>query len=237
MSAPLQVVQTPPPEWEAEYKAWSIQLRMQQHYYKQYPQQDKKKVVKTDEDKVWSSQQWLWTMKRKLAEKLVLLVKHNHPVGSRQPGWYFPNAQHRAEETIRATAERALHQCTGPAQVFFIGNAPMAHHNQSSGTNSSRSSSSSTSSSSHSSSLPTTSTSSSQHSELSSTATTASSSNSTADGPPGDTVFFMLAQVLNDPWDVELTDTEASDYAWVTVSELPQYIKDAELIQLLQQAL
>lgn len=47
----------------------------------------------------------------------------------------------------------------------------------------------------------------------------------------------MLAQVLNDPWDVELTDTEASDYAWVTVSELPQYIKDAELIQLLQQAL
>jgi hypothetical protein len=47
-------------------------------------------------------------------------------------------------------------------------------------------------------------------------------------------VFFHLAQVVNDPWDVELAGGSgaASDVAWVAKAELPRYIQDEQLLAL-----
>jgi hypothetical protein len=38
--------------------------------------------------------------------------------------------------------------------------------------------------------------------------------------------------VVNDPWDVQLADGVASDFAWVAKEELEQYITDQQLLQL-----
>ena len=49
---------------------------------------------------------------------------------------------------------------------------------------------------------------------------------------PDGRVFFHLATVVNDPWDVTLSDAVASDYAWVSKDELEQYIQDDRLLAL-----
>jgi hypothetical protein len=46
-------------------------------------------------------------------------------------------------------------------------------------------------------------------------------------------VFFHLAQVVNDPWDVAIQDgAGASEFAWVGKEELGQYLKDDALLAL-----
>ena len=75
-------------------------------------------------------------MKRRLADKLVLLVRAQHDAlsaagagaardssssSSRQAGWTFPHASYRAGETIRQTAERALREAIGQSQVCLRG--------------------------------------------------------------------------------------------------------------------
>jgi hypothetical protein len=51
--------------------------------------------------------------------------------------------------------------------------------------------------------------------------------------PSGKTaVYFHLAQVLNDPWEVQLQQEDAQDHAWVTLDELPNYISDPQLLEL-----
>lgn len=50
--------------------------------------------------------------------------------------------------------------------------------------------------------------------------------------PPSGRVFFHLAQVVNDPWDVQLADGVVRDFAWVAKEELEQYITDQQLLQL-----
>jgi ADP-ribose pyrophosphatase YjhB (NUDIX family) len=63
------------------------------------------------------------TMKRRLTDKLVLLVKARGPAaaaaaaGSDAAVWTFPTAAHRAGESIREAAERALKEAIGPSQV------------------------------------------------------------------------------------------------------------------------
>jgi hypothetical protein len=37
---------------------------------------------------------------------------------------------------------------------------------------------------------------------------------------------------VNDPWDVQLLDGVAADYAWVSKDELEQYITDKKLLAL-----
>lgn len=65
-------------------------------------------------------------MKRRLTDKLVLLVKARHDptaaaaIGSKaaaQTVWTFPFTAHKAGETIRGAAERALKEAIGPSQV------------------------------------------------------------------------------------------------------------------------
>jgi hypothetical protein len=50
-------------------------------------------------------------------------------------------------------------------------------------------------------------------------------------------MFFHLAQVVNDPWDVQLTAGTASDFAWVSKQELGTYIKDLQLLKLARKML
>jgi hypothetical protein len=45
-------------------------------------------------------------------------------------------------------------------------------------------------------------------------------------------VYFHLAQVLNDPWEVQLQQEDAQDHAWVTLDELPNYISDPQVLEL-----
>lgn len=97
-------------------------------------------------------------------------------------------------------------------QVYFVGNAPMAHLDLASGPSSSISASDSTTS----------------HQQL-----------QDADGvatPPHTRVFFHLAQVVNDPWDVQLA-AEGGEFAWVAKEELADMITDADLVQLAQRML
>jgi hypothetical protein len=74
------------------------------------------------------------TMKRRLYDKLVLLVKapllvnasasassSSDSDSSGGMGWGFPMAEHQEGESIRATAERALAAAIGPAQVSWRG--------------------------------------------------------------------------------------------------------------------
>jgi hypothetical protein len=59
------------------------------------------------------------------------------------------------------------------------------------------------------------------------------SSNSSSNARPHARVFFHLAQVVNDPWDVAIQDgVAASEFAWVGKEELGQYLKDDALLAL-----
>lgn len=59
-----------------------------------------------------------------------------------------------------------------------------------------------------------------------------SSSRSKQKQRPAGRLYFHLATVVNDPWDVNLSDAAASDHAWVSKDELEQYIKDERLLAL-----
>jgi len=67
--------------------------------------------------------------------------------------------------------------------------------------------------------------------ESSSSSSTASQQQEQGEVPLG-RVFFHLAQVVNDPWEVELVDAAATDFAWVAKDELQQYIQDERLLKL-----
>lgn len=70
-------------------------------------------------------------MKRRLQEKLVLLVKAQHNAlslesapgstaagsGSSSVAWTFPHTQHKSGETMRQAAERAVKESIGLSQV------------------------------------------------------------------------------------------------------------------------
>jgi hypothetical protein len=61
----------------------------------------------------------------------------------------------------------------------------------------------------------------------------ATSSRSSSNARPPARVFFHLAQVVNDPWDVAIQDgAGASEFAWVGKEELGQYLKDDALLAL-----
>jgi len=183
-------------------------------------------------------------MKRKLREKLVLLVKQQGSAlnGSKQ-GWAFPHVQHREGETIRSAAERALRECAGVAEAFFIGNAPMAHHPLGGGASASASSSSSGgggASSSGAAAAGSASAARALHTSSSPAAAASSAAGPSQEGSGSkdeDTMFFMLAQVVNDPWELQLREGFASEHAWVTVEELPQYLNDERLVDLTRQML
>uniref|UniRef100_A0A383V7P6 Large ribosomal subunit protein mL46 N-terminal domain-containing protein n=1 Tax=Tetradesmus obliquus TaxID=3088 RepID=A0A383V7P6_TETOB len=254
----LPVVKSPPPAWEAEYKAWTQLRQMNEQLIKQYPALDKKQktrddseqgelklvptVTKADESGAAS------TMKRRLADKLVLLVKARNPAAAAaaaaaagsvsgaaaataaaaegQAVWTFPTAEHKAGESIKEAAERALKEAIGPSQVYFVGNSPMAHLDLRSTSSSSSSSSSSSAAGSPS----------------ASTADAAPSSNgsssSNSSKRPAARVFFHLAQVVNDPWEVSLQESSsASELAWVGKEELGQYLQDEALLALARKML
>jgi hypothetical protein len=122
-------------------------------------------------------------------------------------------------------------------QVYFVGNAPMAHldiHSSSTGAASSSSSSKSEAADGSSSTLPA------EH-PADATSSSSSSSSSSVGGSgvevPSGRIFFHLAQVVNDPWDVQLTEGAASDFAWVSKEELGSYIKDLQLLKLARKML
>ncbi len=176
-------------------------------------------------------------MKRKLREKLVLLVKQKGSAleggsssGSSKDGWVFPHVLHKEGETIRAAGERALRESVGVAEAFFIGNAPMAHHplggGGGGGSSGAASSSGTTGASSGAS-----------ERALHTSAAAGHAASSGGGSSEGDAMFFMLAQVVNDPWQVELREAFASDHAWVTVEELPGYLKDDRLVELARKML
>nr|8A22_AH Chain AH, mL46 [Polytomella magna]8APN_AH Chain AH, mL46 [Polytomella magna]8APO_AH Chain AH, mL46 [Polytomella magna] len=55
---------------------------------------------------------------------------------------------------------------------------------------------------------------------------------------PGGKMFFLAAQVLEDPWEVRLTpESGAEDYAWVTKSELKEFISDNRALELFSKML
>mmetsp|Transcript_31378 Transcript_31378/g.102337 ORF Transcript_31378/g.102337 Transcript_31378/m.102337 type:complete len:194 (+) Transcript_31378:29-610(+) len=88
---------------------WSEELEAQAKAYSPAPR------TTVDEEDVRS-------LNRKLDTFLFLVVK-----GS-DGRWRFPEAPHQDGETMRNTAERALHETVGDALVTYtIGNAPMAH--------------------------------------------------------------------------------------------------------------
>jgi hypothetical protein len=47
----------------------------------------------------------------------------------------------------------------------------------------------------------------------------------------------MLAQVVNDPWDVEIQRQFATDHAWVSAAELPKFLGDDRLAELARRML
>jgi hypothetical protein len=101
-------------------------------------------------------------------------------------------------------------------QVYFVGNAPMAHLDLK--TSSSSSSSSSTDSASN---------------PSPSAADAAPLNSSSSSVRPPARVFFHLAQVVNDPWDVAIHEgAAASEFAWVGKEELGQYLQDDALLAL-----
>lgn len=129
--------------------------------------------------------------------------------------------------------DRSCVCCILSVQVYFVGNAPMAHLDIHSSTGAASSSSNSEATTSAGSS----STSAAEH--TADTTTTGSSSSNSGSGAevPSGRMFFHLAQVVNDPWDVQLTDGAASDFAWVAKEELGTYIKDLQLLKLARKML
>ncbi|MEW5317072.1 MAG: hypothetical protein WDW38_008403 [Sanguina aurantia] len=54
----------------------------------------------------------------------------------------------------------------------------------------------------------------------------------------GKCTFFHLAQVVDDPWEVKLqASCGVDEHAWVTKSELPEFLKDARMNELVQRML
>jgi hypothetical protein len=181
-------------------------------------------------------------MKRRLRDKLVLLVRQRDGVlcggGSGGKGaWAFPHVAHQEGETIRVTAERALRECAGAVEAFFIGNAPMAHYplggaaageaaaadggaaapsgGGGGGGGSGGSGGSGAPGGAH-------------------ALHTAGDSDV---GLSGGAVFFMLAQAVNDPWEVVLEEGFASGHAWVAADELGEYLGDDRLAELARRML
>jgi ADP-ribose pyrophosphatase YjhB (NUDIX family) len=248
----LPIVRPPPPEWEAEYYAWAEARRLQSNFYKEYPAKAQKSgggggsggrqddeaaaaafspvPVETAADGSGDVR----TMKRRLRDKLVLLVRQQAECapglgggGSGSAGsgkaavggsWAFPHVKVGPGETLRGAAERALSECLGAAaEAFFIGNAPMAHYplggaaaaaaDGSGGGDNTRSSSTSSSSAA-------------QRRKQQKQA-------QAQQQPQLPAVFFMLAQAVNDPWDAAPLPGFASDHAWLAADELPQYVGGA----------
>lgn len=201
----LPIVMPPPPAWEVDYKQWVWEWRTSQNYYKTLPKTKKQEqragkaldaAAKAEQESAGSPQQGvpapgscltkadatgdLRTMKRKLDQKLFLLVRGTDR--SEQRKWAFPHAEHMESETIRETGERALKAELGDqVPAIFIGNAPMAHF----------------------------------------------------DMLQDDRVvrtFFMLAQAINDPWDVNAFAQQGkNEYAWVTVEEMKDMLEPGML--------
>ncbi|KAI8465695.1 MAG: hypothetical protein J3K34DRAFT_525166 [Monoraphidium minutum] len=240
----LPVARGPPPEWEADYMAWAEARRLARGFYKEYPAQAKKQRQKDDDADSFKPVPIetpadrsgdVRTMKRSLREKLVLLVKQNGSAlgpsrggggggGSGGGGWAFPHVAAREGEAVRAAAERALREAAGPAEAFFIGNAPMAHYplpphggggggGASSGKEGSGSGGGGGARALH-------------------TSAAVASSSGDGGGSGGGAVFFMLAQVVNDPWDLDLSPAFGSDHAWVAAGELGDYLGDDRLVEL-----
>lgn len=213
-----QIVKSPPPSWEVEHQAWRQERQLASGQLKRYPQlgDARQRTIdgadagegaaaaaagpssdssSADAPSTASSFETpadargdVRTMKRRLRDKLVLIVKGGGGSGgggsSSGGRWQFPAAEHREGETIRATAERALRQTIGLPPLFFIGNAPMAHLEE-------------------------------EEKDGGKKAAAAATT----------TTFFHLAQVLNDPWEVELArEGGAVDYAWVAPDELDKYL-------------
>jgi ADP-ribose pyrophosphatase YjhB (NUDIX family) len=183
-------------------------------------------------------------MKRALRDKLLLLVKQRQPAGSAGPSWAFPHTQPEAGESVRAAAERALGQAIGPSSVYFIGNAPMAHLPLESGDQGTvffmlaqaR-----------------------QAGCWCERLRLRAWQLRCAAGPQGvgrTTLPHTRApprrgptpvpcprrpagrmQVVNDPWDVQLRDSFATEHAWVTKAELGDFVQDKRLLELAQRML
>lgn len=134
----LPVVMPEAPEWEVEYKQWIMQLKLERGHFRQLPEEltEKKSQAAAaargdDAAKTFKpvprttaadSSGDRRTMKRRLDQRLFLLAR------SASGEWCFPATAHKPGETIRQTAERALHESVGrKAPVFFIGNAPIGH--------------------------------------------------------------------------------------------------------------
>jgi len=68
------------------------------------------------------------SVERALDRPLHLIVRQEYPPNNRVT-WELPQTTHRAGETMRETAERALKQCLGAElQIQFLGNAPWSFY-------------------------------------------------------------------------------------------------------------
>ncbi|GBF96696.1 hypothetical protein Rsub_09329 [Raphidocelis subcapitata] len=265
----LPVVRSPAPEWEAEYQAWAEQRRLSRGFYKEYPASAKKVARQKDEDTgafnpvptetAADASGDARTMRRRLRDKLVLLVKQPAPAGdplgrpvggggagsggggAAGGGWSFPAARRAEGETLRAAAERALREAVGVAEVFFVGNAPMGHFPLGGSTSGSGGGGGGGSSGSSGGGSGT------RALHTSAAPAAADGGGGSAAAEPGqaevaaeeggDAVFFMLAQVVNDPWEVDLGAGSCSDAVWVAPDELPGYIGPGPLADLAQRML
>eukprot|EP00879_Flechtneria_rotunda_P020732 GHRR01021821.1.p1 GENE.GHRR01021821.1~~GHRR01021821.1.p1 ORF type:complete len:209 (+),score=38.27 GHRR01021821.1:423-1049(+) len=135
----LPIVKSPPPIWETEYKAWTQLRKQREGQTKQYPQLEKKQKSTKEEGEQRQQESEAFptkadydgrtnTMRRRLADKLVLLVRTQQAAasaGQQAAGaalsnsaiWTFPQTVHQEGETTRQAAERALKEAIGPSQV------------------------------------------------------------------------------------------------------------------------
>lgn len=194
----LPIVMPPVPAWKLEYEAWYKERAILQNHLKEYPVAEKtsKGTGKLDElgDKLQVNPVLtaaektadFRTLKRKLDQRLFMLVKHqNNGAGF----WQFPMVELQQDETVRAAGERALTTFIGRKHpYFFIGNAPMARLR--------------------------------------------------LFGQGHTYMYFMAAQVASDPWEATLKDgAPATDIAWVAKSELPQFVDNARMEELVMKML
>lgn len=115
-------------------------------------------------------------------------------------------------------------------QVYFIGNAPMAHLNVCN--SSSSSSAAGQTDVAHNAAAGSPGGSGDPHLGSNSSSSSGTGKAKPSDKPSAHTVFFHLAQVVNDPWEVFLEDQVAEEFAWVAKDELEQYIRDPQLLKL-----